>query len=140
MTDYSDLLYLICAMVLFSVLSLNTAKKFNTLNQQSHRAEAELRALNIAQSEIDRLQWINTFYVIEPFLPQGYIYKDYPIQVTETYGPNDRYTDTFTVHGHSEFIKDRRGTIVYHITIYVVNTSFSPEIFVFLDYFKTIGY
>ena len=105
MTSYSEILYLIAAMVVFSFLSLNTAKSFNNSRQTLYIAEAESRAIAVAQDELDKVQWIYDPNDLNPN-SASYVYANYPIIETQSYGNNDQYTSTFIISGTSGF--DRR--------------------------------
>lgn len=60
MNDYSDLILLMGAMIIFSLLSLQVSRTFQMNNQIQMEAEIEYNAISIAQNEIDRVRWINS--------------------------------------------------------------------------------
>jgi hypothetical protein len=58
MNDYSDLIYLIGAMIVFSMLSLNATRMMVESDQLQAGAEIEYNAIAIAQDYIDEIKWI----------------------------------------------------------------------------------
>lgn len=60
MNDYSDLIFLMGAMIVFSLLSLQVSRTFQMNNRIQMEAEIEYNAVSIAQNEIDRVRWINS--------------------------------------------------------------------------------
>ena len=60
MTDYSDLVYLMGGMIIFSLLSLQTTRLFQLNNRVQMNAEIEYNAISIAQNEIDQIKWIQS--------------------------------------------------------------------------------
>lgn len=60
MNDYSDIIYLIGAMVIFSLLSLQTNQIFNLNERIQLNSELEYNAVSIAQDQVDQIRWIGT--------------------------------------------------------------------------------
>ena len=60
MTDYSDLFFLMGAMIMFSFLtmSVNRSLLINEMNRTGH--ESNYYALTVAQESIDELRWVKT--------------------------------------------------------------------------------
>ena len=58
MSSYAEIIFLTAAMVVFSMLAINTSRSYNQSRQTLYRAEAEYRAIAIAQDELDKVQWI----------------------------------------------------------------------------------
>jgi len=58
MNDYSDLLFLIGAMVVFAMLSINASNIFRINNSGLVLAEVEYNAIALAQDEIDEVRWL----------------------------------------------------------------------------------
>ena len=58
MNDYSDLIYLMAAMIIFSILSLNAAFFFNINEQFQYQSEIEYNGIAVAQDIIDQVRWI----------------------------------------------------------------------------------
>lgn len=76
MSSYAELTYLIGAMVIFGFLSLNTARSFNSNRQAIYQAEAEYRAIAVAQDELDKVQWIYDSDELDPS-SGNYVYSSY---------------------------------------------------------------
>jgi hypothetical protein len=60
MADYSDVIFLMGAMVMFSflTLSVNRTLLMNEMNRVGH--ETDYYALTVAQESVDELRWVNT--------------------------------------------------------------------------------
>lgn len=60
MADYSDVIFLMGAMVMFSflTLSVNRTLLMNEMNRVGH--ESNYYALTVAQESVDELRWVNT--------------------------------------------------------------------------------
>lgn len=139
MTNYSEILYLIAAMIVFSFLSLNTAKSFNNSRQTLYIADAERRAIGVARDEIDKVQWIYDPNELDPNSP-NFLYANYPIIKTQSYGNKDQYTSTFTITATSELIEDTGKMKRYQVMISVLNQEVTPDVFVNLEYAKSFSY
>jgi len=144
MTSYSEIFYLLGAMVIFSFLSLNTARSFNSSRQTVYQAEAEYRAIAVAQDELDKVQWIYEPDDLDPE-SSSYVYTrsgsdKYPKSLTQNYGANDQYTTTFIIDGTSELIDDSGSMKRFQVTVSVLNQNVTPEVFVTLDYVKSYTY
>lgn len=59
MNDYSDLVYLISAMVLFSLLTLNVSRTLVLNSKDLAENEVEYQGVTVAQSIIDEAKWKN---------------------------------------------------------------------------------
>lgn len=60
MNAYSDLIYLMGAMIVFSLLSIQTSRLFQMNTQMQMEAEIEYNAISVAQNQIDKMKWIKT--------------------------------------------------------------------------------
>ena len=139
MTSYAELFYLVGAMLVFSMLTLNTARSFNSTRQSIYQAEAEYRAVAVAQDEIDKIQWIYDPEDLDPS-SSSYVYDDYPIDQTHYYGENDEYSAVFTINGTSELIEDTGSMKRYQVTVTVVNDDVDPGVSISMDYVKSYSY
>ena len=139
MTSYSEILYLLVAMTVFSFLSLNTAKSFNNFRQTIYASKIESIAMSVAQAELDKVQWIYDPNDLNPN-SANYIYANYPITKTQSYGNNDEYTSTFTISGTSDLIQDTGSMKRYQVVISVLNQQVTPDVFINLEYVKSYSY
>tara|TARA_Y100001935_G_scaffold255672_1_gene271227 strand:+ start:32421 stop:32840 length:420 start_codon:yes stop_codon:yes gene_type:complete len=139
MSSYAEIIFLTAAMMVFSMLAINTSRSYNQSRQTLYRAEAEYRAIAIAQDELDKVQWI---YAEEELDPDDgrYIYSDYPKTITYNYGSSDQYSDDFYLYAESEMIEDDGSIRRYQVGVTVVNTTFDPDIFITLNYVKSYSY
>lgn len=139
MSSYAELFYLVGAMMVFSMLSLNTARSFNSSRQTIYQAEAEYRAIAVAQDELDKVLWIYEPDDLDP-TSGTYVYANYPVQETHTYGSSNQYSSTFTVNGTSELIEDTGSMKRYQVAVTVVNQNVDPEVQITLEYVKSYTY
>lgn len=139
MSSYAEIFYLLGAMVVFSFLSLNTSRSFNSSRQTVYQAEAEYRAIAVAQDELDKVQWIYEPDDLDPDA-SSYVYSNYPVTETQTYGSNDQYSTEFIIDGNSELIEDTGSMKRYQVTVSVLNQNVTPEVFITLEYVKSYTY
>ncbi len=137
MSDYSDIIFLTAAMVVFGMLTVNTARSFQVTSDTIVRSELEYRAIAVAQDEIDAIRWLED----EDLFDSGedeYLYGDDPIQKSVTYGSNNQYSETFSVTRTStEISNDSNGNSRYKIQVTVQSNAISPPITGTLSYIKT---
>ena len=138
MTSYSEIIYLTAALMIFSLLAVNTTRNFNQSRSNIYRSEVEYRAIAVAQDIIDKVQWVNKADELNPN-STSYLYADHPISITERYGPTNKYSDTFTVYANSELLDDTGSMKRYQITVSVLNEELYPEVFVTLDFTKSVS-
>ncbi|MBO6524748.1 MAG: hypothetical protein JJ971_13035 [Balneolaceae bacterium] len=139
MASYVEIIYLSVAMIIFSMLSMNTARNFNSSRTSIYRTEVEYRAIAVAQDELDKVQWIYDDSELDPD-DGSYVYQNYPLTETHTYGSSDQYSDDFVVYASSELIEDTGSQKRYQVTVSVLNENVSPEVFITLDYVKSYSY
>lgn len=139
MSSYAEILYLSIAMIIFAMLSINTAKNFNTSRQSLYRTEVEYRAIAVAQDELDKVQWIYDDDELDPD-DASYVYEDYPLTEDHSYGSSDQYSDAFVIYAESELIEDTGSQKRYQVSVSVLNQNVEPEVFVTLDYVKSYSY
>ncbi len=121
------------------MLSLNTARSFNSTRQTIYQSEAQYRAIAVAQDEIDKVQWIYEPSDLDPS-SGSYTYQSYPVTVTQNYGPSNEYTSSFTLYGTSELLEDTGSMKRYQVTVSVLNTEVEPDIFITMDIIKSYTY
>jgi carotenoid cleavage dioxygenase-like enzyme len=80
MNDYSDIIFLMGAMVIFSLLSMNTSRMFQMNNRVQMEAEIEYHAVSIAQNEIDRVRWIESESAFDNHVTNSFP-KEVPIAI-----------------------------------------------------------
>ena len=139
MTSYAEIIYLTVAMVIFSMLSINTAKNFNTSRSNIYRTELEYRAIAVAQDELDKVQWIYDDSELDPD-NASYVYANYPITETHNYGTNDEYSSDYVIDASSVLIGDDGSQKRYQVTVSVLNMEVTPNVFITLDYVKSYSY
>ncbi len=139
MASYVEIIYLSVAMIIFSMLSMNTARNFNSSRTSIYRTEVEYRAIAVAQDELDKVQWIYDDSELDPD-NGSYVYQNHPITETHTYGSSDQYSDDFIIYASSDLIGDDGSQKRYQVTVSVLNENVNPEVFITLDYVKSYSY
>ena len=133
-SNYVDLIYLTCAMVLFSMVTINFARHYNATQQNFYRTEIEFRALSVAQDEIDAIRWAPE----EELDPDDndYLYDNDPITRTITYEAGSQYTERFTLKRSSTQIENSTDQNRYLIRVVVETDVVSPALSDTLEYVK----
>ncbi len=149
MNDFSDIIYLGAAMVVFSLLTMNTSRSFQVTMDTMVRSELEYRAISAAQEEIDAIRWVQARYKSQdPFDSDNssyYLYEDNPIERTFQYGSGNEYSETFTIYRKAEVsndcdLLDSSSQRCYEITITVENNSLDPPITVTQKLIRTLTF
>lgn len=139
MSDFSDIVLLMGAMVAFSLLSATTARTFQSTTDSMVRAELEYRAIATAQGIIDEARWISDEDKVFTNSGTNSFFKDYPKSVTLTYGENDEYVSHLEVDGSSTMIYDSATLRQYLIEVIVVDDVVTPPITDTLRYVKSFN-
>lgn len=139
MNDYSDVLYLTAAMVIYSFLTINTSRSFLSTSETVIRSDVEYRTIVRAQDVIEQIKLIQR--EDENMLDPNhidYMFASYPITDIETFGYSDEYSDTFIIDASSEFIDEGDPLIKrYRITVNVINEAVDPSTEVDLIFIKS---
>ncbi len=139
MSSYVEIIYLTAAMVIFSTLAMNTSRNFNSSRSSLYRIEVEYRAIAVAQDELDKVQWIYDDAELDPD-DASYVYENYPLTETHTYGSSSQYSDDFVIYASSELIEDTGSQKRYQVSVSVLNENVEPEVFITMDYVKSYSY
>lgn len=148
MADYSEIIFLTAAIVIFGTLSIHTAKSFHITSDTMVRSDLEYRAIAIAQDEIDAIRWIQArskngpVFPTDPFDPDNgnFLYDNNPETREITYGSDDQYSETFTVNRTAELINETSDQRRYLITIKIENDRLNPPLNVSLDFIRTLTF
>lgn len=135
MSDYSDLIFLTGAMIVFSMLSMNTTRNFQSTAQRIYQTDIEYRALSLAQDEIEVVRWASESD-LNPN-SSNYLYEDDPVQRTIYYGNSDQYSETFELKRSSTQIQNSADMNRYRIRVIVESDAVTPEISDTLEYIKS---
>ena len=133
-SNYVDLIYLTCAMVLFSMVTINFARHYNSTQQNFYRTEIEFRALSVAQDEIDAIRWVPEDE-LDPD-DNDYLYDNDPITRTITYEAGNQYTEEFTLKRSSVRIENTASQTRYLVRIIIETDDVSPMLSDTLEYVK----
>ncbi|XWN37037.1 MAG: hypothetical protein ROO71_13880 [Balneola sp.] len=139
MNDYSDVLYLTAAMVIYSFLTINTSRSFLNTSETVIRSDVEYRTIIRAQDVIEQVKLVQR--EDENMLDPNhidYMFANYPITDNETFGYNDEYTDTFIIDASSEYLDEGDPLVKrYRVTVNVVNEEVDPSTEVDLIFIKS---
>lgn len=139
MTSSAEIIYLTVAMMIFAMLAMNTSRNFNATRSGLYRTEVEYRAIAVAQDELDKVQWIYDDNQLDSD-NGNYVYSNYPITETQTYGATNQYSDQFTTYATSNLIEDTGSQKRYQVSVTVINQNVNPNVTVTLDYVKSYSY
>lgn len=148
MADYSEIIFITAAIMIFGTLSLNTSQSFHMTTDTMIRSDLEYRALAIAQDEIDAIRWIQArskngpVYPTDPFDPDNsnFLYDNNPETRVITYGSEDQYSESFTITRTAELLEESSDQRRYLITITLENERLSPPLNVSLDFIRTLTF
>lgn len=139
MNDYSDVLYLTAAMVIYSFMTINTSRSFLNTSETVIRSDVEYRTIIRAQDVIEQVKLVQR--EDENMLDPNhidYMFANYPITDNETFGYNDEYTDTFIIDASSEYLDEGDPLVKrYRVTVNVVNEEVDPSTEVDLIFIKS---
>lgn len=136
------------AMVVFGMLTVNTAKSFQVTTDTMVRSDLEYRAVATAQDEIDSIRWVQSRYKSQdPFDPTSnyYMYEENPIERTITFGSGGKYSETVTIDRSTSAsedctLLDANTQRCYEITIKVQSNTVSPAISVSQKLVRTLTF
>jgi len=95
MTDYSDVILVIGALVIVMLVSLNANRLILHNSRNSVQSEVEYNAIATGQSVIDEARW-TPYSRLDPSQP-NYFFRDFPKKMATK-------VDTFTVDGKAEAV------------------------------------
>ncbi|MEP1150468.1 MAG: hypothetical protein JXR20_02985 [Balneola sp.] len=139
MNDYSDIIFLTGAMIIFSTLSLNTVKFFNTNDQIEYQSKLQYNGIAVAQDKIEEIRWIAD----EDRFKAGsssFLERDYPSTVTQTYGDENQFEFDYTVNVDvaPTSITGSNATN-YRVTVLVSNSELPDNQTITTEYIKSFG-
>lgn len=136
MSNYSDILFLTGAMIVFSMLTLNTALNFQSTSRTVYQTDIEHRAITLAQDEIESIRWASEDE-LDPN-DSNYIYDGQsPVTRTIKYGSSNEYEETYELKRSSTLISNTGGMKRYRVQIIVESDAVTPAISDTLEYIKS---
>lgn len=93
MNDYSDVILLMGAMIVFSLLTIQANRTFQLNNRMQINGEIKYNAISIAQDHLDKVKWINSESELDSFInsfpkvvstPIGNGTMDYTVDLTSS--------------------------------------------------------
>lgn len=139
MNDYSDIIFLMGAMIIFSMLTLNTAIYFRTAEQLQYQNTIQYNGIAIAQDKIDELRWLadEQRYKSNSY---SFLEIDYPATVTQIFGSSGEYEMDYTVDIDIVSISIAGSNARnYSIIVLVSNEYLSENQTVSMQYVKSFG-
>ncbi len=128
MSDFSDLILLVGAMVAFALLSSATARTFQSTTDTMVRAELEYRAIAKAQDIIDEARWITDENELSSNSNSNSLFYGFPKTETVTYGESNQYQSEITLKGSSTLVTSTSSLNQYLVTVIVEDNSLDPPI------------
>lgn len=128
MSDFSDLILLVGAMVAFSLLSSATARTFQASTDTMIRAELEYRAIARAQDIIDEARWITNENELSSNSNSNSLFYGFPKTETISYGESNQYKSEITLKGASTLITSTPSINQYLITVILEDDFLDPPI------------
>lgn len=126
-------------MVIYSLLTVNTARSFLNTSDTVIRSDVEYRTIIRAQDEIEEIKLISR--EDENSLNPNHVdyrFANHPINSNETFGANNEYSDTYVIFGSSEYLDESDPLIRrYKVTIIVENRTLEPTTRAELVYIKS---
>jgi len=126
------------AMMVFSMLTVNTSTSFLRTSQITLQSDLEYRAIAVAQDEIDQVKLLSRDK--ENMLISNhvsYIYKTYPKTFTPEYGASNEYSENFTVAANSTRIVENDPLVNrYLVTVTVTQNDTKPAVTAELTFIK----
>lgn len=125
-------------MLVFSMLTLNTANSFLRTSQSTLQSDVEYRVIALAQDEIDQVKLLSRDK--ENLLRSNhnsYIFRNYPKNAVQQYGASNEYSETFTVSASSTLINENDPLVNrYLVRVIVTQTDYDPDITAELTFIK----
>lgn len=148
MADYSEIIFLTAAILIFGTLSINTSQSFHITSDTMIRSDLEYRALAIAQDEIDAIRWIQArskngpVFPYDPFDPanSNFLYDNNPDTRVIQYGSENQYSETFIITRTADLLEETADQRRYLITITIENDRLTPPLNVSLDFIRTLTF
>lgn len=97
MTDYSEIIYVMGAMIIFSMLSLNASHFFRVNEQFQYQSQIQYNAVAVAKDVMDDIRWISDKRRVTQTSSQC-ICNDFPKTVTRQFGTDNSYAMDYRVN------------------------------------------
>jgi|AntRauTorcE11898_2_1112593.scaffolds.fasta_scaffold85782_2 hypothetical protein len=148
MADYSEVIFLTAALLIFGTLTINTARSFHITSDTMIRSDLEYRAIAIAQDEIDAIRWVQARSKNGPVFPydpfdsdnSNFLYDNNPENRVITYGSENQYSETFIINRTAELLDETSDQRQYLITINISTNTLKPPLDVSLDFIRTLTF
>lgn len=96
MNDYSDLFFLLAALIIFSYLGRSASHMFFYLNNSLVESDIEYSAIALGQDIIDEVKWTNSVSELE-MVRKKYDKKPFTVK----YGVTNSYQIVFNINMHT---------------------------------------
>lgn len=118
MTDYSDIIFMMAAMLVFSMLSLSVNRSMTINNAFLTQQEADYHALTIAQEIIDDIRWISSENDLDSYVSQ------YPETLSYSTDSQSGFSIPFNINVTSESIDISGGSLSSFLVEVTVNSQY----------------
>lgn len=136
MNDYSDILFLMAAMMILSLLTASMAKVYVVTQQEFVRSELEYRVIATVQDQIDEIRWEENPTAFDS-THGDYRFDSYPVSKEIRFGPGNRYVDQVKIDASAVQVEDSDTMSRYKVTVTVTNDYLRPEVTATLSYTKS---
>lgn len=127
------------AMIIFSMLTLNTSRFFRTAEQLQYQNSIQYNGIALAQDKIEEIRWIddelrfksNSFSFLE---------NDYPNTVTQVFGGSNQYEMDYTIDVEVSLTAiSGSNARNYNVTVIVSNEYLQENQTITMKYIKSFG-
>lgn len=139
MSDYSDIIYLMGAIIIFSLVSLNASHFFRVNEQFQYRSEIQYNGIAVAQDIIEDIRWISDR---NRFIPGSgnCICDEYPKTITQILGTDDQYQMDYQINIElTDIDVDGSNATNTLIVVTVTNEYLSEGDFIKMEYIKSFA-
>lgn len=136
MSDFSDLILLMGAMIAFSLLAVSTSLTYQSNSDAILTTELEYRAIATGQTIIDEMRWITDEDEFDPDR-NDYYFKGFPVTRTITYGSSAQFSSNYTISGKSALVSSTADMNKYMVTVNVTNSEANNPVSITLQFVKS---
>jgi len=120
MSGYDEVLYVIGAMLIFSMLTLQANRMFISNERTTVEGQVEYNAISVAQDHIDRIKWMSSEFEVNSFA------SNYPSTINVESGQGNTLPYYVEIDITSENIDDS-NVVNKHVTVTVKSKYLGNE-------------
>lgn len=128
MSGYSDILFLVGAMIMLSMLTLNTSRSYIATTDSVVRSDIEIRALARAQDIVDETRWLTNKNDFIAFYQNLETPQEIDINYDSYAGDSSNREEKFTIQAEmtSELVSVRLEK--FFVTLTIENKDLNPPV------------